>query len=352
MNIKTILLILSLSVFIIKADAQSLKQPDPPKKEFVLMKDGKSMLGSVQYDSINGIIYFKETSKYFSSGDGNKFTILNSDSVVEFRNEKIKYVRKNWKGREQFVVELVSGEISLYNIYDDYFVEKEGRLIELTKDNFSAALTRIYGDRCEWGFNSNNLVYSQQFMIHLVEGYNKKDCFQVYRKQIGLRLNYLDVNNNLFIRTEQVDLDLKKSGIGFGVQIEIPTYNGPFLFVALDFMSQKADGEFDFLNLSDTEVSTTQLILQIGPKFYFGNFFIEAGPTLSLATGEAFVLNNAVNELPIDVSGVGFSLHYGLGYRFMNKEKYSLSLEGRRITAGATHLTSDILSIGVVWGFN
>ncbi|MEP5612834.1 MAG: hypothetical protein ABJP45_11320 [Cyclobacteriaceae bacterium] len=341
---------------IVSAQNIDLSIPAPPKKDYIQLLDGTVLTGEVQYDSVQNIIYYKATDEYYEVGNG-KFELIENSTVAEFKNEKIKYVRQFWRGEERFVVELVQGDVSLYNIYDDYFIRFQGENIELSEENFKESLSSIYGQRCDWLFNSSFLVYSKIFMVHLVNGYNKVDCFKVQRKQFGLRINVRNTHNNIFISTEQIDTDLDRAaGLSIGLQAEIPTYKRSTIFVALDFMSQTFDEDFTILSFTKINVKTFHFILQAGPKLYFNNLFVELGPTIAYsANRESFVtrgvgLNSSVTE-SLNLNGVGLGIHYAAGYTISNSTKSTMSVELRNTRFQGADLSVRVATLGFYVGF-
>lgn len=331
--------------------AIDLTIPAPPKKDYIQLKDGNMLIGDIQYDSIKNIIYFKATDQYYEVGNG-KFEIVDNSSVVEFKNEKNKYVRQVWDGEERFVLELVKGEVSLYSWYDNYFVRSKGENIPLPQQNFKDALSGVYREKCGWSFNSNFLKYSKAFMKHIVKGYNNLECFKVQRKQIGLRFNVINTSNTVLVTTEQIEADLEKSAsVSIGIQAEVPTYKRSTIFVSLDFMSQTFDEDFVVLNFTDIDVKISQFILQVGPKFYFNKLSIEAGPTIAHTINGKSSVSRPDADFPLRLGGMGLGIHYAVGYKITNGTATSVSLELRNTKFRGNDLTTRVSSLGLFIGF-
>lgn len=354
------LIVLALSVFTLwicqAQPIMSLAQPESPKTEYILLKSGEQLIGSVQYDSIKSLVYFQEQEgHYYTSKTGGKYRIIPNDSIAAFNNEKIRYVSKLWDGAVRFVIELATGEQNLFEYQNKFFIESQGLQSTISKSSLKRDLAQFYSERCNWSFNEENLKYSKAFLIHLVKGYNKKDCFKVHSKKMGARLFVGPAKNDLLIQAEQVSTDLKNAAtFGIGLQAEFPTYKNSSITLALDFMAQDIEKDFPVQNFDDIFLNVSHIIFRPGIKYYLNNLFVELGILFVFSFSDnSFVTYNQRPDFitTFDLNGTSLGFNGALGYQLLNKLNHSLSIELRNSTFSGSNLDVRTNMVGVFYGF-
>ncbi len=316
--------------------------------DYIILEDGSQTYGAVQYDSIKGIVYFKPSTLDI-------YSEYEKSQIKEFKNEKIVYHKKPYEGNETFVLRLADGDTRLYTIWNDFLVETEDKLVTLKYRDHFEGLRDVFGERCNWDFNEEYFRYSEAYLTQLVKGYNKKDCFKAQKPHFGLRASYGVANSSLFISTENVDVDFDDMNIFFiGFKAEFPTYKNSSLIASLDFTSQKESVPFDVSNFSSAGVEVSQFLLNLGPRYYIGNFFFGGGVTLAYNFSNNSFVTTSQNfvdvTLPIEVKGVGLGYHANVGYRLLNEINRSLSIEIENNLWRGSDLTTSSINFGLFVG--
>lgn len=112
-------------------------------------------------------------------------------STKTYNNETIEYVKKEVAvspvpfGPKAVLVERqVAGTINLYNFYAEtraadqpfthnYFVEKDGQMIEVTRENFKTVLKDMVADYAELQAKVGTKDYGYKFIANIISEYNE-----------------------------------------------------------------------------------------------------------------------------------------------------------------------------------
>ncbi len=166
----------------------------------VTLENGETLKGQIQMLSPT----LNEVKVKFIASNGKATTYKASEvatysfifpkydaSTQTYKNETIEYVKKEVAnapipfGPTSVLVERqVAGTINLYNFYAEtraaehafthnYFVEKDGQMIEVTRENFKTVLKDLVADYAELQAKVGTKEYGYKYIANIISEYNE-----------------------------------------------------------------------------------------------------------------------------------------------------------------------------------
>lgn len=165
----------------------------------VVLENGETLVGQIQMLSPT----LNEVKVKFIAADG-KATTYKAKEVASYsfafpkydhttktyNNEVVEYVKKEvavspvpFGAKEALVERQVAGSINLYNFYvetrqaahayeHNYFVEKDGQMIEINRENFKTVLKDMVADYPELSVKVGTKGYGYKYVAKIVAEYN------------------------------------------------------------------------------------------------------------------------------------------------------------------------------------
>lgn len=166
----------------------------------VTLENGEMLVGQIQMLSPT----MNEVKVKFIAADGSKTTFKANEVAAysfefpkydyktkSYNNEVIEYVKKDvgvspvpFGAKEVLVERQVAGSINLYNFYSEtrqtahafahnFFVEKDGQMIELNRENFKTVLKDLVADYAELSTKVGKKGYGYRHISKIIAEYNE-----------------------------------------------------------------------------------------------------------------------------------------------------------------------------------
>lgn len=127
----------------------------------------------------------KEVAAYtFAFPKYNAHTKSYDEEIIEYVKKEMSVAPVPFGSKEALVERQVKGSISLYNFYvetraaseeftHNYFVEKDGQMIELNAENYKTILQDLVADYPELKAKVGQKGYTYKFVANIIQEYNK-----------------------------------------------------------------------------------------------------------------------------------------------------------------------------------
>lgn len=322
----------------------------PLATDYIVLSDTLQKTGVSDYNEKTGILKFKLK---FSS----LYKEYSINDVSEFKYQNALYFRKTVDGTTLYAKRLASGEVSLYETPDYYILENAEGLVVVDEANYKTVFDQQYRDYCNWDYNKAKLKYKRAIMVILVENYNEDDCYRLPTNDFSVHIGGGQVVNKI---KSAANPSLIKSfeeesfQPQLGVEKEFSISTKSSFVMDLTLISHKFTSGTIRVNQAQFEFEKKTFYLSLNPmmKFYFGDFFVSPG------IGSAFAIvddskfepvDEEANLTPgLDNKGLLLGYHIGLGYRFINSESLTLSVQLRHMAYGNKTTGLKTSNIGVL----